>query len=819
MFAAGWLFAEAAPISAGASRALFEWGRIQSPADWLPPAAVAAAILLYVVYMYRRDSVELNRAVGALLTCLRIGTFACLLFVYLEPQWRNEVDQVENSRVLLLVDTSLSMGLHDDDSSSTSAEQNRIEGIVRALEQGEFLGELRRKHDVEVLRFDQDSQRLVSLAKRTPEAEKKQSPREGDSNAPAKPDWLAALAPRGTETRLGQALEQWLEADRGAPISGIVVFTDGQQNAGLEPAAAVELARESRIPIYTIGIGSLEQPVNVRISDFVAPARAYPGDRYLATGYLQAQGLAGKTVSVELFSRSAATVAAANEQGVSEGVQQVTLGGDGEVVPVKFELVPNEVGRRTLRLKVRPPSEDRYQADDQQEVDIEVVDRKTKVLLFAGGPSREYQFLRNQLRRDKDVIVDVLLQTGSEGISQDANAILDKFPETGEQLFAYDAIVAFDPDWRVLSSAQQELVERWVGDQAGGLIAIAGPIYTDRCAQDPNLARIRALYPIEFNRRFALLDDSRYSSKEPWPIEFTRDGLEADFLWIEDSGPASARAWSEFPGVFGYYSVRGPKPGATVYGRFSDPRTADGGQQPVYMAGQFYGAGRAFYLGSGEMWRLRAEDEACFERFYTKLIRHVSQGRLLRGSHRGVLLVERDRYLLGGTVDVRAQLSNTRLEPLELPRVSLEVGLPDGGMETVALAADPSRAGAYRGQFALHKEGVYRLELPVPESENERLTRRIQVKVPDLEREHPQRNDALLSEIATKTGGAYYIGLYAALKGDSKSKRLIEVLRDQSRTITTVAKPTPLWATSAIMYAICGLLCLEWLIRRLVKLA
>ena len=819
MFAKGLLFADVASPAAGASRALFEWGRIQSPGDWLPPAAVAAAILLYVLYMYRRDSVELNRAVGALLTCLRIATFAGLFLVYLEPQWRNEIDQVQNSRVLLLVDTSLSMGLADSDSSAASAEQNRVETVAKSLEQGDFLSELRRKHDVEVLRFDQDSQRLVSFVKQTPEAEAKGPPAAEASDAKAKPDWLSALAPRGTETRLGQALEQWLEADRGAPISGIVVFTDGQQNAGLEPAAAVELARESRIPVYTVGIGSLEQPVNVRISDFVAPARAYPGDRYVATGYLQAQGLAGKTVGVELFSRSAGAVAAANDQGISEGVQQVTLGGDGEVVPVKFELVPSEVGRRTLRLRVRPPSEDRYQKDDQQEVDIEVVDRKTKVLLLAGGPSREYQFLRNQLRRDKDVVVDVLLQTGAEGISQDASAILEEFPETGEQLFAYDAIVAFDPDWRVLSSAQQELLERWVGDQAGGLIVIAGPIFMDRCAQDPNLARIRSLYPVEFNRRFSLLDDSRYSSKEPWPVEFTRDGLEAEFLWIEDSGPASARAWLAFPGVFGYFSVRGPKPGATVYGRFSDPRTADGGQQPPYMAGQFYGAGRAFYLGSGEMWRLRAEDEAYFERFYTKLIRHVSQGRLLRGSHRGVLLVERDRYLLGGTVDVRAQLSNTRLEPLELPRAPLEVSLPDGGLETVVLAADPSRAGAYRGQFALHKEGAYRLELPVPESENERLTRRIQVRVPDLEREHPQRNDALLSEIAAKTGGAYYVGLDAALKGAGKTKPLAQVLRDQSRTITTVASPTPLWATSAVMYALCGLLCLEWLIRRLVKLA
>jgi hypothetical protein len=825
MFAGGLLFAENASLTSGIPRALFEWGRIQSPGDWLPPLVVGAAILLYVVWMYRRDSVELRRPVGVLLTVLRMAAFVGLLIVYLEPQWRNEIDQVQNSRVLLLVDTSLSMGLDDDDSSSVSDMPNRLQKIVAALEQGDFLRQLREKHDVEVLRFDQNSQRLASLAKRPAENDAKRAGPAGGKDSSAavedKMDWLAGLAPRGAETRLGQALGQWIETDRGAgPISGVVVFTDGQQNAGLDPAAAVELAREARIPIYAVGVGSLEQPVNVRISDFVAPARAYPGDRYAATGYLQAQGLAGKTVAVELFSRSAGTgSAAANEQGVSEGMQQVVLGGDGEVVPVKFELVPNEVGRRTLRLKVRPPSEDRYQADDQQEVDIEVVDRKTKVLLFAGGPSREYQFLRNQLRRDKDVIVDVLLQTAAEGISQDANAILEKFPETGEQLFAYDAIVAFDPDWRVLSSAQQELVERWVGDQAGGLIAIAGPIYADRCAQDPNLARIRALYPVEFNRRFSLLDDSRYGSKEPWPIEFTRDGLEAEFLWIEDSGPSSARAWSEFAGVFGFFSVRGPKPGATVYGRFSDPRAADGGQQPVYMAGQFYGAGRAFYLGSGEMWRLRADDEAYFERFYTKLVRHVTQGRLLRGSHRGVLLVERDRYLLGGTVDVRAQLSNSRLEPLELPRVSLEVTSPDNSLETVALAADPSRAGTYRGQFALHKEGVYRLELPVPESDNELLTRRIQVRVPDLEREHPQRNDALLNEIAAKTGGVYYIGLESALGVNDKTKSLPRVLRDQSRTITTVGKPTPLWATSATICVICGLLCLEWLIRRLVKLA
>jgi hypothetical protein len=792
------------------ARSTFEWGRIQSPTDWVLPIIVAAVALAYVVWLYRRDGVELAAPLRILLVGLRMAAFVGLLAVYLQPQWRNEIDQVQNSRVLLLPDTSLSMGLHDQDASAVPAEPSRAQELIGAFTDGDWLKRLRAKHDVIVVRFDRDSQRLVTLPKRSGKTDEQTDEATGF-------DWQSALEPQGAETRLGQALRQWIEAERSQPLSGIVVFSDGQQNAGIDTGAAIALAREARIPIYAVGLGSLAQPINVRISDFVVPSRAFPGDRYTATGYLQAQGMAGKSVLVELSSRPADSPAGA--EGKLEASHQVTLGGDGEVVPVKFDLTPDETGRRTLKLTVRPPASDRNPADNQQEADVEIVDHKTRVLLFAGGPAREYQFLRNQLRRDRDMIVDVLLQTGAEGISQDAHEILEVFPNDASALAEYDAIVAFDPDWRQLTGSQQELVERWVADQAGGLVVVAGPVYTDSWAQAPEMGKIRGLYPVEFHRRLSLLDDSHYGSREPWPIEFTRDGLEAEFLWIEDSGPASARAWSEFPGVYGHYSVRGPKPGATVYGLFSDPRSVEGTQKPVYLAGQFFGSGRVFYLGSGEMWRLRGEDDAWFERFYTKLIRHVSQGRLLRGSHRGVLLVERDRYLLGSTVDVRAQLSDNRLQPLELPRVELDVSLPDSTHQTVALLADPSKKGTYRGQFTVRKEGMYLIDLPVPESD-ERLSRRIQVKVPELEREKPQRNDALLSELASKTGGVYYIGLEAALAGSpASSAPLVEVLRDQSRTITTISRPTPLWSNVWTLSALCGVLCLEWLIRRLSKLA
>jgi hypothetical protein len=812
--------------AAQTARAVFELARIQAPLDWLLPLAGMLLVTAFVVYMYRKDAVELHPALAVLLTSLRVLAFAGLLLIYLQPQWRMEEDQVIPSRTVLLVDTSLSMGLVDQDASGVPAEPTRAEQVADVLSRGPLLAELRRNHDVIVARFDEELVRLGTWRKFAPanEAHTEAGPQPPAADgAPAEPAvaWEQALAPTGRETRLGLALRRVLDEERHQPLSGIVVFSDGQHNAGVDPLEAAQLAARASVPIYTVGLGSDRPPANVRVSDVAAPARAYPGDQYGVTVYVQAQGMAGRTVTVEVLSRPA-SASAAEEQ--LEAAQQVLLGADGEVLPVRFELVPAQPGRVTLAARVVAPREDRHAADNRQEADVEIVDRQTRVLLFAGAASREYQFLRNQLRRDKDVQVDVLLQTGSEGVSQDAHRVLEEFPSSREEMFAYDCLVAFDPDWRELDAQQISLLESWVGDQAGGLIVIAGPVCMDAWVQvppreRPDLARLRALYPVEFHQRFALLEDARYGSQEPRPLIWTREGLEAEFLWLADSLPASQAIWESFPGVYGYYGVRGPKPGATVFAYVSDPGSGQAGEKAVYMAGHFYGAGRVFYLASGEFWRLRALSEAHFERLYTRWLRHVSQGRMLRGSSRGVLLVERDRYLLGSTVEVRAQLTNARLEPLSAEAVELEVLPPDGTLQRVRLEADPARPGAYRGGFHVRQEGTYRLELPIPDSDREVLGRRIQVRLPDLERESVQRNHALLSQLAERTSGTYYLSPQAAVRGAEGTPPLWQQLRDRSRTITVSAPPVPLWDNVYVLAAICGLLSLEWLLRRLVRLA
>ena len=102
--------------------------------------------------------------------------------------------------------------------------------------------------------------------------------------------------------------------------------------------------------------------------------------------------------------------------------------------------------------------------------------------------------------------------------------------------------------------------------------------------------------------------------------------------------------------------------------------------------------------------------------FYTKLIRHVSQGRLLRGSTLGNLLVERDRYVVGNTVVVRAQLSNVQHQPLEAPKVMLQV-TQAGGIPLTGAAGGRSGAerNVLRASSPQRRKGNASLELLHPD--------------------------------------------------------------------------------------------------------
>jgi hypothetical protein len=823
----------------GSSRVVYEIGRLHDYDDLRLPvtliAVATAAILMLVWYLYRRDTRELSRGVGLVLAGLRFVALAGLFVYFLGIERRTTREVIHNSQVAVLIDSSQSMALTDSLGGDAASLKSRTDEVVAALEDLPLVAELREHHDVNFARFDQDVKPVAMLPKESPlpfvdpqqtdsakrpvTTADKQAEESATENSASKVNWATELEPSGTETRLGDALGDQLYRFRASPLAGIVVISDGVQNAGIEPSAAVATAREAGIPVYTIGVGSTEPRRNLGVSDLLVPARAFPGDTVNVTGFIQATGYAGKFVDVELVRRSGEEPAGSGTSIASERIQ---VGADGEIVPVSFDVEPDVPGRFVYMVRVAAPPDDDNPRDNGRESEMDVVDRETRVLLVASGPTREYRFLRDQLHRDRTMKCDVLLQTGQPGMSQDAVNILDEFPATRDELYDYDCIVAFDPDWTELDATQVELLEKWVADEAGGLIVVPGPIHTAEWVRSVEHAKLRDMYPVVFQQRLTLLDDGHFGGETAFPIQFERAGRDARFLWLANGADESQLAWAGFPGVFGYYSVRNEKPGATVYARVSDPEAGLGDKMPVYIAGQFYGAGQVLYIGSGEFWRLRALDPAYFEVLFTKLVRQVSQGRLLRGSSRGTLLVDRDRYELGETVVLRGRVSDERHEPLALESVTAQIVRPDNSTESVKLSADANQPGMYLGQFVVRQEGTYQVVLPVPGSDEDPFAKYIQVRVPDLERMHPERNVALLTSIADDTGGRYYSELQLAAFGDTSTIALGKAIPSRAEVKLLKGAPDKAFAERQMTWllgVIAGALFLEWIVRRLNRLA
>ena len=161
------------------------------------------------------------------------------------------------------------------------------------------------------------------------------------------------------------------------------------------------------------------------------------------------------------------------------------------------------------------------------------------------------------------------------------------------------------------------------------------------------------------------------------------------------------------------------------------------------------------------------------------------------------------------------------MEPLTSPSVTLYVTRDNVDRKAWSMPADPSRAGRFVVELPVSQPGDYRLELIVPETANERVYQTFRGVVSKVEDEDPQRNAALLREIAEKTQGEYYDDLSAAF-GGTTSPALANRLKDVSRTDSIQLSPQPeeeeRWLRW-VLVALCCVLSLEWLVRRVVKLA
>ena len=298
---------------------------------------------------------------------------------------------------------------------------------------------------------------------------------------------------------------------------------------------------------------------------------------------------------------------------------------------------------------------------------------------------------------------------------------------------------------------------------------------------------------------------------------------------------------------------------------FADPRArlADGKEQP-FLVTMPYGSGKVVYIGSGEVWRLRQYSEAFHERFWIKLARYAGSGNLSKTVRRGVLVMGKS-FTANQFVRVEAQLFGREMLPLprsERPKIQLRGPGGTPALPAVDMQAKPSAAdnwnGWFAGRFLVTSPGAYELQLPIPGTADI-LTSKFVVKEANPEMDQAMPDFVQLQQLASEAtevlarnaevrkklepillrtnqraalpagNDSEALRLYFDLKGaeaipecmvtDRRVHRSRGPIKDLWEEGFIVKDGEPPWKLSYALLAAVALLSLEWLTRKLLKLA
>lgn len=827
--------------------------------QWLLLVVVAALLVAYVIWMYLKDTRSIHWFWRGWLMLLRLAVIAGLAVIFFNPHIRSQDSQYRPSKVAIVLDKSLSMRFaakdYEDSATLPAGERiTRAEAVAQFLGDTKLLDKLRETHQVKFFLFGKELEEgpddLEALSdpdyQKRLEERRKAAEEKGETYEPPKKlpteEWLARLKPVDQETQMGGSLLTLMREFRGENVSGIVVVTDGGSNVGAGYPSIIQTAKDAggrkgaNLKIFSVGVGSTKPQPNLRIASLESPTEVHTKDKFEVNVRLQGQNLEGKQAEVILKEQydEAGSLSTAREV----GRKTVTLAKDGQTVKVDppFELAYEDTAnlRFTVEAHLLDATEELKDDDNVKSANVSVSNKRTRVLLVAGGPMRDYRFLCNIVARNPSFKARAFLQTveasSFEAVSQNVE-LISEFPATMEELNGppegdsdeqgYDVVIFFDPDWNALNDLQAgalPLLQRWVGEFSGGVIFVAGDVYTHDLARtsdnaDSSLKPVHTLLPVYLNPHSFDLQILDMEFNQAAPVELTDAGISAEFLQIAEKPSENRDLWTEeFEGMFRCYPTLKQKSGAMVYANLDDTKQADLGTKPILLASQMYGSGKSLYLGSGETWRLRALSNEYHERLWTKLIREAGEGRRSKGRSPVSLAVEKE-VKLGTNVRLEAEVLDATFQPTEHEFVKVQLFDPNGNeiIPEPKLFPTSNRPGEYVGDFRATELGWYTLRLPIPGTETYR-EESVQVVFPGLEDIDTEQAVAKLADLSRQTTGRYF-------PIEEAAEQLPPLLKDKHKIVPVDQQIETLWDKQWVLYLLVGVLSVEWLTRKLLKLA
>jgi len=319
-------------------------------------------LFYFIHYTYKRTHPDVASSWRWCLAVLRGMSIALIIALLVEPVLDYWSKKVQNPRLLVLVDTSPSMGVRDGKST-------RLEKVQSVFRQNAWK-DIGDRIETRIWGFSHDVYAIDI-------------------------DTLESIQASGRATNIGEAIEESAQKEGGIDgFQGVLLISDGAHNLGLDPIKAIY---KKNVPIYSLVVGNDEPPVDLQIAGARVLNIGYVGKRLVVEADLTSVGYREQRAEVVLYE--------GNRELERKSVVLQT-----DLQRVQFTTVPETPGPHIYRLSVEPLLGELTRDNNEALVFTHITEERLRVTIVASEPSSDLSFIRRSIEVDSSFAVQVLIQ-------------------------------------------------------------------------------------------------------------------------------------------------------------------------------------------------------------------------------------------------------------------------------------------------------------------------------------------------------------------------------------------------------------------------
>ena len=525
-------------------------------------------------------------------------------------------------------------------------------------------------------------------------------------------------------------------AERYENLRAVIMMSDGGWNIGGPPTEAATQLRMKDVPVFAVAVGSETPLPDLEVGSLDAPTF----------------GVINKPTRIPFSVVSTlardATVNVTLESTDGDRMEKTyTIPANGKLQEA-FVWRPKRVGEYELKLSVPVEDGERIQNNNELSTPVEIRKESLKVLVVESTPRWEFRYLRNALMRDPGVDVSCVLYHPSIKAVGGGKGYLSEFPQTVDELSAYDVIFLGDVGVgnKQLTVDDCRRIKGLVENQATGLIMMPGLRGRQLSLADTELS---PLIPVVFDSQ----QPKGWGNRIAAEFQLTEAGSQSLLTKLADTPEANEAVWRSLPGFQWYAPALRAKVGSQVLA-VHGTESNENGRIPLLVTKTF-GSGKILFMGTDGAWRWRKGVEDRYHyRFWGQVARWMAYQRNMAGGDGMRLFYTPDRPQTGQTLTMNANVMTISGEPLQNGTVVAQIVAPSGDSQRVRLAGQSSdqQWGLFSGFFVPEESGQHWVTLSCAETGAQLETT---INVQGLERERIGRpaNLAALKEVAMVTRG------------------------------------------------------------------